>query len=166
MKISIMTILLALLLTLTLAGCKVDGSIPNSEHRSNQTSAPENNTMSDEYIESQKPVPDSGDSKSDNDADVAFGDYSTDTIAIMSSPFAEHIAQGYVIEFAMRTIALIHPDLTWNEDDADYFTAKVDDNDRITIVTDGDNVFRSVEGMTLAEMHEFVSLILKAVGMD
>ena len=50
------------------------------------------------------------------------------TPPILFPVLTEHIVQGYVIEAALGIIALVHPDLGWNEENAEEFTAKFDED--------------------------------------
>ena len=80
--------------------------------------------------------------------------------SIQNSTFTEYIAQGYEIDAALGIIALIHPDLGWDESDAEGFTARFDEDGRLMIATNGFNVFREVEGMTRAEIDDVIAAIL------
>ena len=83
---------------------------------------------------------------------------------LLLSWLAEYISQGFEIENAAHTLALVHPDLGWNEEDAEGFTAKIGGDGRIAIATDGFNVFRPVEGMTWEEARQAIDTIRQYVG--
>jgi len=82
--------------------------------------------------------------------------------SVQVSTFTEYIAQGYEIEVALGTIALVHPDLGWNEADAEGFTAKFDVEGRLTITTNGFSAFREVEGMTREELSDVITAIRRS----
>ena len=85
---------------------------------------------------------------------------------VQNSTFAKYIAQGYEIETAFGVIALVHPDLGWNEADSKGFTARFNEDGRLSIATNGFNVFREVEGMTRAELSDVITAIQREVGME
>jgi hypothetical protein len=85
--------------------------------------------------------------------------------SIQNSTFAEYITQGYEIEAALGVIALVHPDLGWNEADSEGFTARFDGDGKLIISTDDFNVFREVEGMTRSEISDVITAIQRDVDM-
>jgi hypothetical protein len=137
MKKTIVFGIIASILYVLLTGCSNNSSVDGDEDIS-----PANNTLS-----SNAPVHTFN--NSDELQAVNNGEPS-----IQVSAFAEYIAQGYEIEIALGSIALVHPDLGWNEADAEGFTARFNGDGRLTIATDGFNVFREVEGMTREELSD------------
>jgi hypothetical protein len=89
---------------------------------------------------------------------------------LLCTQFADCIARGYTLDSAGREIALIASDGWWEERDRDYFSAKIDENGRITVPAPANgrnyNVFNVFEGMTLDEMHTEIVKIRQFYGLD
>jgi hypothetical protein len=84
---------------------------------------------------------------------------------LLRSQLAEYIAYGYKIESAANTLALVHPDVGWNEVDAERFSAKIGEDGKIIIANNGFNVFRPVEGKTGEEVQEAIQTIKQYLGI-
>jgi hypothetical protein len=87
---------------------------------------------------------------------------------LLRSHFAEYISQGYEVVVDNNRIALyesINEWYGWESADAERFSAQINGDGRITIATDGFNIFRPVEGMTVDEMNDTVVRIKQFVGL-
>ena len=140
--------ILALVLLALLASCsRNSGGDSNTD-----TSSPNNTPNNDISI----PELDNSGNNGDNNAHDGEppGRYSV---------FTDYIIRGYEIETSLGArIALVHPDLVWDEADSEGFTAKFDEDGRLIVTTIGFNVFHEVEGMTSAEIDDLITAIRRA----
>ncbi|MDR3206924.1 MAG: hypothetical protein LBT60_01190 [Oscillospiraceae bacterium] len=83
---------------------------------------------------------------------------------LLRSPFAEYIANGYVIDSTEGTIVLYYPEWGWDERDAAGFRARIGADGRIVVPGGGFNVFAPVSGLTVAEVYDAIEEIERYIG--
>jgi len=132
--------------------------------------SPDNNGSGGDITHETPDISESYGNTNGNNSNGALAEQDGDTVhngepSVQTPIFTEYITQGYEIEAALGVIALVHPDLGWDEADSDGFTARFDEDGRLIIATDGFNVFREVEGMTSAEINDLITAIRKETGM-
>ncbi|MDR3085297.1 MAG: hypothetical protein LBU47_03175 [Christensenellaceae bacterium] len=73
---------------------------------------------------------------------------------ILRSSLAELLSQGYEVERKGQTLRLVHPNLGWDEADAETFSATIGADGKIAPREGEHNVFGQLKGMTEGEMDE------------
>jgi len=173
----VLTLALSLLLILTLAACDGNGdggnntTLPVDSTPDDDAPSPDNNGSGSDITHETPEISDSYGNTNGNNSNGALAEQDGDAVhngesSIQTPIFAEYITQGYEIEAALGVIALVHPDLGWDEADSEGFTARFDEDGRLIIATDDFNVFREVEGMTSAEINVLITTIRQEASME
>jgi hypothetical protein len=85
---------------------------------------------------------------------------------LLRSHLAENIGSGADVEIIGDTIRMRWASIEWDDEDAQGFSAKIGGDGRIAIASDGFNVFRAVEGMSVSEMNDAIHKIKQYIGLE